>query len=111
MKISERSQKLAGVVEVEISQILQKKFTPNQVGFLTVSAVEVSGDLGVCDVFVRSFNGPKDFLKTMKKQEKYCSHLLTKSLNLRRNIIVRFKIDKAVETVKSIEEGLKKTEK
>ncbi len=108
MRTSERSIKLAGVVELEISQILQRKFTPNQVGFLTVSAIEISGDLGICDIFVRSFNGPKDFLKTMKKQEKHCSHLLTKSLKLRRNIIIRFKVDKAVKTVKNVEEKLQK---
>jgi len=95
---------MAGIVEEIIPRLLTQYLTPDQVGFLTISAVEISGDLGVCDVFIRSIQGPKNFLSQLKKSEKRISHLLTKELNQRRSIIVRFKPDKAVDQVKKIAE-------
>ena len=97
MKISERSQKLASVVEASISTLIHQTLSPDKVGFITVTAVEISGDLQVGDIFIRSLNGPENFMKHLRKNEKKIAHLLTKELNLRHAIILRFKEDKSVK--------------
>ena len=71
-------------------------------GFVTITAVEVSGDLGVVDVFVRSLGGPADYLKALQKQEKKIAHLLLQKLDLRRHFVLRFKPDQAVKAVEKL---------
>lgn len=102
MKISERSKKLAGVIEEEIPLIIRQFTDPDEVGFLTVTAVEVSGDLGICDVFFRSLGGPNKFLKPLQKATKKIAGELTKKIPTRRAIILRFKEDKSIDTVDAI---------
>ncbi len=102
MKISERSKRLAGVVEEVIPPIIQRFTDPEEVGFLTVTAVEISGDLGVCDIFLRSIGGPTKFLGPIKKVSKKISHELTKQVPVRRAMILRFKPDKSVNSVDKI---------
>lgn len=99
MKVSERSKRLAGVVEEVISPIIQKFTDPGEVGFLTVTAVEVSGDLGICDIFLRSIGGPKKFLGPIKKASKKISHELTMKIPIRRAMVLRFKPDNSVDSV------------
>ncbi|MCK5460599.1 ribosome-binding factor A [Candidatus Gracilibacteria bacterium] len=95
MKVSERSKKLAGVVEEQISFLIQSRVTPEEVGFLTITAVEISGDLGICDVFVKSLGANADYLKILKKQEKRIAQDLAKIVKTRRIIQVRFRPDKS----------------
>jgi ribosome-binding factor A len=93
MKVSERSKKLAGVIEREISVIIHKLLTPDDIGFLTVTAVEVSGDLEVCDVFVKSFNGPVDYIKALQAKSKKMATMLAKQVKTRRVLKIRIKQD------------------
>ncbi len=102
MRMSERSKKLAGVIEEVIPQIIQRFTDPDEVGFLTVTAVEVSGDLGVCDIFLRSIGGPDKFLAPVKKATKKISQELTKQIPTRRVIILRFKPDKSVGVAENL---------
>lgn len=95
MRVSERSKKLAGVVKEQVSLLLQARVTPEEVGFLTITAVEISGDLGICDVFVKSLGGNADYLKVLKKQEKRIAMDLAKIIKTRRIMRVRFKPDKS----------------
>ncbi len=99
MKMSERSKRLAGTIEEVISPIIQKFTDPDEVGFITVTAVEVSGDLGVCDIFLRSINGPKKFLTPIKRVQKKISYELTQKVPTRRAIILRFKPDNSVNNL------------
>lgn len=97
MKMSPRSQKFAHVVESRIPRIIQSLLSPESIGILTVTAIEVSGDLGVCDVFVRSIGGPKYFLRPLKKIEKKVAHLLSQEVEMRRVMKIRFKLDNSVD--------------
>lgn len=108
MKISPRSEKLAGLLSEKIPELIHQYVPPDESGFLTVTAIEVSGDLGVADVFVRSL-GPstEDFLAVINKHKKKISHELLKSVSLRRHIELRFKKDKSVDHVEKIYKKLK----
>lgn len=103
MKFSERSIRTGGVVQEAIPPILQKLFTPDEVGFLTVTAVEVSGDLGVIDVYLRSINGPRSTFAKLRRAEKKVASELVKKVPMRRVPIIRFKSDNAIHHVEKME--------
>ncbi len=91
MKTSPRSQKLAGVVKQALSPLLQQFTNPEKVGFLTIVQVEVSGDLGVVDVWIQSLNGPKNFLSKLHPLAGRITRELMKQIKVRRAFILRFK--------------------
>jgi ribosome-binding factor A len=99
MKMSPRSHKLGGSVAEKIPGIVSQLFTPDEVGFLTISAVEVSGDLMVADVFIRSIGGPADVVDRLNQAAKKISGLLAREVPTRRTILIRFKPDKSVDNI------------
>lgn len=103
MKTSERSRRLAGTIEQILPEIMRPLLDPDKDGFVTVTAVEVAGDLGVVDVFVRSLGGPAQYLKELQKKEKRIAHLLLQKLDLRRHFTLRFKPDQAVKAVEALD--------
>ncbi len=106
MKISPRSNRFAGSLDTLVNEFIHKNTDPDNHGFLTVTAIEVSGDLQVCDVFVRSLQGPKDWMSKLKTLEKSASHFLTTSVNRRQRITVRFKPDASVKLVEDLKDKL-----
>jgi len=103
MRTSPRSQKAAGVIHTLLPSLLQQYTTPNQVGFISVSAVELSGDLGVADVFVTQIGSAKDWLKNLQKIAPKLEHEISKALKLRRKLLIRFKMDKSPQHIKNIQ--------
>lgn len=108
MKTSPRSLKLSSLIQEQLPLILQKMFTPEEIGFVTVTAVEGSGDLGLVDVFVSSFQAPSDFLETLQKSAKKICFELLKIIKLRREFTLRFKLDKSSEHVAKLSQLLDK---
>lgn len=107
MKTSERSRKLAGVISQELPPILQQLLTPNQVGFLTVTAIEVSGDCGIAEVWLDALSAPPGWLDAVRKVKPKIAHSLLTRVKLRREIVLRFKKDPGVEHAKIMNEKLK----
>ena len=108
MKLSPRSEKLAGIVSEYLPTILQKVVPQEQTGFLTISAIEISGDLMVADVFVRSLNGPGGFVKNLNKYSKKVSFELSQKVKTRLPIKIRFKKDKSIDAIKIFDNPLMK---
>lgn len=108
MKTSPRSQKLSGVIKTQLPGIIQKLTSPNQVGFLTISAIEVSGDLSLADAFVSFLGSPPEAFKNLQKITPKIEYELNKGLSLPRLIRLRFKRDKSAEHVKTINNLLPK---
>lgn len=102
MKMSDRSRRLAGTMEQLLPEILRPLIDPDKMGFVTITAIEVSGDLGVVDVFVRSLGGPASYLKELQRMEKKIAHLLLQKLELRRGFKLNFKPDLAVKAVENL---------
>lgn len=105
--MSPRSIRMAGQVEGLVSPMISRYLSPEEIGFCTVTAVEVSGDLQVTDIFVRSINPPGGWLKALKSVAPKIAHELGKTLNLNQKLTVRFKEDQAVKLVEKLrEQGL-----
>ncbi len=100
MKISPRSQRLAGSVEKCLPEIMQKIIPYEMTGFLTISAVEISGDLMVADVFLRAISGPDDFVENANHFAKKITFELSKKVETRLPIKIRFKKDKSIDAIK-----------
>jgi len=110
MKVSEKSKKAASQIEMLISQVIRRHLTPEDIGFLTVSAVELSGDFQVCDVFVSSLNGPRFVLKPLQKKAKLIAHDLKKELKLNYKLELRFKEDKSIERAEKLKHLMDNTD-
>ena len=104
MKISERSQRLGSIIQAALPPIIQSIYSPEEVGFVTITAVEVSGDLEFVDVFVRSIGGPKSTFAKLRRSEKRVAQELIKQIDVRRVPIVRFKSDASVSYYNSIKD-------
>lgn len=102
MKISDRSQRLAGTMEQLLPEIMRPLINPDKMGFVTVMAIEVAGDLSLVNVYVRSLGGPASYLKELQRMEKKMAHLLLQKLELRRAFKLCFKADQSVRTVENL---------
>jgi ribosome-binding factor A len=107
MKTSPRSQKMAGVLQQLIPGLVEKFLTPNQVGLLSVTAVEVAGDLGVADIFVDAMGAPPDWIKNLAKITPKIQHEIARELKLRRKMILRWKRDASPQYIRRMNELLK----
>lgn len=102
MKTSPRSVRMAGQLEGLVSPLINQLLTPDKIGFCTVTAIEVSGDLQVADVYVRSINPPAGWLKALRAVSKKIGHEIGKELSLNQKLTIRFKEDQAVKLVESL---------
>lgn len=102
MKTSARSLRMASQVEALVSPLINRFLSPDEVGFCTVTAVEVSGDLQVADIFVRSINPPAGWLKALKRVSGKIGHEIGQELSLNQKLVVRFKEDQAVKLVETL---------
>lgn len=102
MKISEKSLRLAGIMEPIISKAVRENTTPDQVGFMTVTAIEVSGDGRVVDVFYTALNAPNNINTRLKKLSPLVAHQLKVNASLHQKLEVRFKPDKSKEHVEKM---------
>ena len=93
MKTSPRSNKLATIVQENLPAIIQKYLTPNQIGFLTITGVEISGDLGIAHIFFTTIGGATEAEKYLKKVSKKIVYDLLKIVKLRREIVLIWKKD------------------
>lgn len=103
MRTSPRSVKMSTQVEGLISPLIHRFLTPEKIGFCTVTAVEVSGDLQVADIFVRAINAPGGWLKELQKVSPKIGHEIGKTLDLNQKLRVRFKPDRAVQHVEKMQ--------
>ena len=108
MRSSPRSIKMATQVETLISTLIAQYLSPDKVGFCTVTAIEISGDLQVADVFVRAINAPGGWVKELQKIAPKIAHEIGKTLSLNQKLVIRFKPDKAVKLMEDLQRlGLK----
>ena len=103
MKTSPRSRKLAAIVHEHLPTIIQKYLTPNQIGFLTITGVEISGDLGIANVFFTTIGSATEAEKHLRKISRKIVYELLKIVKLRREIILNWKRDETGKIIGQID--------
>ncbi|TDX51881.1 30S ribosome-binding factor RbfA [Orenia marismortui] len=94
-----RPERVAELIKQEVSDLLQKEIKDPRIGFVTVTDVEVSGDLRHAKVFVSILNGDKDqTMEGLAATTGFVRREIGKRIRLRHTPEVIFRYDDSIET-------------
>lgn len=95
-----KSDKIAGIIQKEVSEIIQFNLKDPKIGFITITDVTVTGDLSIAKVFV-SFLGQtarQDAgMKAIERSKGYIRSELAKRMTIRKVPELQFLIDDSLE--------------
>jgi ribosome-binding factor A len=99
-----RKERIASVLEREISSIISQEIRDPRIGFITVTKVVVSRDLKSADVYFSSLNDKSEGLQTLKRAKGYIKSTLAHRVRLKFIPDLEFKIDDSYEYGKRIDD-------
>ncbi|WP_134700416.1 30S ribosome-binding factor RbfA [Ammoniphilus sp. YIM 78166] len=101
-----RVSRIGEQMKKELSQIIQREIKDPRIGFVTVTAVEVTGDLQLAKVFI-SVMGSEDqkenSIAALQKAKGFIRSELGKRIQLRHTPDLQFKIDVSIDYGSRIE--------
>lgn len=104
--MSMKKDKVAGIIQKEISEIIQFELKDPKVGFITITDVEVSGDLSQAKIFV-SFLGQEARkeagMKALERSKGFLRTQLAQRLTIRKVPQLIFLHDTSLERGNKIE--------
>jgi ribosome-binding factor A len=107
---SRRQQRVADLIHEEISKLLQFETRDPRIGFVTVTAVEVSPDLKEAVIHISLYSDNKaderDALLGLESAAPFFRHELGRKLHLRFTPNLAFKLDKTLAYAERIDELL-----
>ena len=104
-----RADKLSGIVQKAISDIIQFKVKSDKIGFVTVTAAQVTRDLSFCYVYVSILNDKNnEKFEALNKIKGFIRSELGREVQMRKIPEIVFKKDESIENYRHIEELLKK---
>ncbi len=108
MRSNPRAQRVADRIQVEISDILQRRLKDPRHGFLTVTRVEVSDDLRSARVFVSSLDSDdlEESLLTLEHARGFIRTELGQRIRLRHTPELSFRADRSAENAIRVSEIL-----
>jgi ribosome-binding factor A len=95
-----RSRRVEEQVKRLLAELIRREVKDPRVGPVTVTAVEISKDLGHARVFVTPFAGlgdPTHVLGTLQHAAGYLRHELRKAMSLRVTPELDFRLDESIE--------------
>ena len=105
-----RSERVAGQIRRDLAKLIQQEVKDPEVGFVSVSDVEVSRDLSHAKVFVTVFDPEKakTSLKALRRASTFLRSRLGKKLRMRHVPELHFKHDDSVEQGSHIDQLISK---
>lgn len=101
-----KNEKIAGLIQRNISDILQTAVKDPKIGFITVTDVEVTNDLSIAKVYV-SFLGQnarkQAGMKALERSKGFIRRELSHKLSIRKCPELVFMLDKTLEQGDKIE--------
>jgi ribosome-binding factor A len=107
--VSKRLARLSEQLKRELSELIRLQVRDPRVGDVTITGVDVSADLGVARIFVRSMEGGENLARSLEGLEAAAPFLRTalgKVLHVRRVPELRFREDRSYAGAQRIEEVL-----
>lgn len=95
-----RTQRMGGQIQRELALIVQQEIRDPRVGFVTISAVELSRDLSHAKVFITVMDPAQDVAETLKvlnKASGFLRKLLGQRMVMRSLSELRFSYDKSLD--------------
>ncbi len=105
-----KKEKMNGIIQRELTQIIQTEVKDPQIGFITITGVDVTADLSIAKVYVTFLGKGYDNVKGMKALERskgFIRSLLAKRLTTRKVPELQFVKDTSLEYGNKIENILK----
>ena len=107
-----RADKLSGIVQRAVSDIIQFKVKSDKVGFVTVTAAKVTRDLSYCYVYVSILNDPHhEKFEALNKIKGFIRTELGHEVHMRKVPEIVFKLDESIENYRHIEQLLENDKK
>ena len=101
-----KAEKIAGIIQKEISEIIQFSLKDPKIGFITITDVTVTNDLSNAKIYV-SFLGQKPReeagMKALERSKGYLRSELAKRMTIRKVPELLFKLDDSLERGNKIE--------
>lgn len=108
---SRRVNRVSSLLKREVSMIIQTEIKNVELGFVTVSDIELSEDLKIAKIFVTVLGDEaarKKALDGLQKVKPYVKREISKRLKLRYTPEIYFKYDKSLDHAFHIADVLKK---
>jgi ribosome-binding factor A len=105
-----RSERVAGQIRRELSKLIQLEVRDPDIGFISVSDVEVTRDLAHAKVFITVFEDDKaqETIKALKGAAKFLRHRLSQEMRIRSVPELHFHHDASVETGQKMDQLIDK---
>ena len=110
----QRAQRLSELLKKEISNILLREVKDPRIGFVSVTNIEVTGDLRHAKVYVSVYGNKKERADTMEGLEKargFIRRLLAERINVYHTPEILFRYDDSIQHGVQINKLLEKVKK
>lgn len=105
-----KKDKMNGIVQRELSQILQTEVRDADIGFCTITGIDITNDLSIAKVYVtflgKGFSNAKG-MEALERSKGFIRSLLAKRLTIRKAPELQFVLDTSLEYGNKIETILK----
>lgn len=109
-----KKEKMNGIVQRELTQIIQMEVKDPKIGFCTITAVDITQDLSIAKIYV-TFLGKnydtRDGLEALNRSKGFMRSILAKRLTIRRVPELHFLLDTSLEYGNKIETIIKEIHK
>ena len=109
--MSKRTERVADLIRRELSDVLMNRMRDPRLGFVSITGVDVSGDLGHATVWLSSLDGVEgraQVVKVLSRAVPFLRRELAPRLGLREVPTLRFLYDESIERGARIEDLLRK---
>jgi len=109
--VSKRTERVADLIRRELSDLFMNKMRDPRMGFVSITDVEVSPDLGHAVVFLSSLDGAEkriEIVKVLSNAAPFLRRELAPRLGLREVPTLRFVYDESIERGARIEDILRR---
>ena len=101
-----KAEKIAGIIQKEISEIIQFSLKDPKIGFITITDVTVTNDLSIAKIYVSFLvQKPREEagMKALERSKGYLRSELAKRMTIRKVPELLFKLDDSLERGNKIE--------
>ena len=112
--MSVRTEKVASIVKEEVSMILQRNFSMQEFGFMTVTEVRMTADLKVAKIYVSIFGDAVRKQKSfamLEGQKSFIRTTLGHNIRIKFTPTLAFYLDETIDRAMNLETIFKKIHK
>ena len=107
-KTNKDIQKVQALIARNVKDIVSTEIRNENLGFMTITEVEVSSDHSYCKIYVSFLNNAKNSLDTLNRAKGFVRSRLAQKVNLRRVPQITFVLDDTFQKQQRLESIIQK---